>query len=178
MSFKPTKSVAHTTQKGKEMITIHGKPDVEDVKLSEHFSLFEFCKTSHKEYQTKNLHYGKSIQSRLEPLADFLEEVRKLCGCPIIITSAVRCPELNKAIGGVPTSQHQSGHAADICPTGKGTIQDHFCKIFKSNLIYDQLILEESKGKIWIHISYVGMKGRRQALYYKGKKYVPYTGDK
>ena len=177
MSFKTTtKPVAQTTQKGKDMITVHGKQEIEDVKLSEHFSLFEFCKTSHKEYQTKNLQYGKSIQGRLETQADFLEKVRDLLDCPILITSGVRCPELNKAVGGAQTSQHLSGHATDIIPQGKKTIQDYFCIIFNSHLIYDQLILEESGGKIWIHISYIGMNGRRQALYYNGKKYVPYDG--
>ena len=46
MSFKTTtKPVAQTTQKGKDMITVHGKQEIEDVKLSEHFSLFELCKT-------------------------------------------------------------------------------------------------------------------------------------
>lgn len=166
----------------KESLVVHAKQKdrkmnkIEDVKLTPHFSLYEFCKTSNKKYQQKNLEYGKSIQGRLESMADFLEKVREVCGCPMLITSGVRCPELNKAVGGVPTSQHQTGHAVDFIPRGNGTIQDHFCRIYNSNLIYDQLIAEESGGKIWIHISYIGMNGRRQTLYYNGKKYVIYNG--
>jgi hypothetical protein len=150
--------------------------DKEQTKLSEHFTLEELCATSHKEFQKKNLEYGKTIKTRLENLANFLEEVSVVCDSPLLITSGVRCPELNKAVGGVATSQHVTGHAADIIPQKNGSVQDHFCKIFKSHLIYDQLILEETKGKIWIHISYKGMNGRREALYYNGKKYVKYVG--
>lgn len=150
--------------------------DKEQTKLSENFTLEELCATSHKEFQKKNLEYGKTIKTRLENLANFLEEVRVVCDSPLLITSGVRCPELNKAVGGVATSQHVTGHAADIIPQKNGSVQDHFCKIFKSHLIYDQLILEEAKGKVWIHISYNSMKGRREALYYNGKKYVKYVG--
>ena len=150
--------------------------DKEQTKLSKNFTLEELCATSHKEFQKKNLEYGKSIKVRLENLAGFLEKVRELCGCPLLITSGVRCPELNKAVGGVPTSQHQSGHAADFIPQGKESIEDTFCKIYKSHLIYDELILECVGKKTWIHVSYKGMNGRREALYYNGKKYVPYKG--
>jgi hypothetical protein len=146
----------------------------EDVQLSPHFKLSEFANTSHKKYQQENWDYAMAIKTRLETLADFMEEVRKVCGCPLLITSGVRCPKLNAAVGGAKTSQHQTGHAVDFIPRGKGTIQDHFCRIYDSHLIYDQLILEESNGKIWIHISYTGMAGRREALFYNGKKYVKY----
>lgn len=171
MSIVPAKkqTVAHATKKGEDM-------NKEETKLSENFTLEELCKTSHKEYQEKNLAYGKTIKTRLENLADFLEEVREFCGCPILVTSGVRCPELNKAVGGVANSQHVTGHAADIVPQKGGSVQDHFCKIVNSHLIYDQCILEEAKGKVWIHISFVGMAGRRQALIYNGKKYVTYNG--
>lgn len=170
MSKKPAnQTVVHTTKKDEEM-------NDDNIQLSEHFKLSEFAHTNNKQYQQKNLAYAKTMINRLETLADFLEEVREVCDCPLLITSGVRCPELNKAVGGVETSQHVKGHAADIVPQGKGTVQDYFCKIFNSHLIYDQLILEETGGKVWIHISYAGMNGRRQALIYNGKKYVVYKG--
>ena len=162
---------AHPIIKDKEM-------EKEQTKLSEHFTLEELCATSHKQFKEKNLAYGKGLKNKLEDLAYFLEEVRKVCNSPLLVTSGVRCPDLNKAVGGATTSQHAKGEAADIIPTKNGSIQDHFCKIYDSNLIYDQLILEESKGKVWIHVSYKGMNGRREALYYNGKKYVVYKKDK
>lgn len=47
-------------------------------------------------------------------LACFLQYVRKELGQPIIINSAYRTPEVNKAVGGVSTSKHMQGLAADI----------------------------------------------------------------
>lgn len=172
MSIKPAqKPVAPTTTKGKEMVD-------DDIRLSPHFKLSELCVTNNKLYKQKNLEYGRTIKTRLEDLADFLEKVRDVCGCPLLVTSGVRCPELNAAVGGAKTSQHLSGHAADFIPQGKETIQSVFCRIYDSHLIYDELILEEVGNKIWIHISFVGMTGRRKALYYNGKKYVEYKGTK
>lgn len=173
MSFKTsTKPVAPATQSEEKKMETKKKAD--ENQLTEHFTLEELATTNNKKYQAMNLAYAKTMRTRLENLAYFLEEVRNECGCPILVTSGVRCPELNKAVGGVATSQHVTGHAADIIPQGNGSVQDHFCRIFNSHLIYDQLILEESNGKIWIHISYKGMAGRREALIYNGKKYVRY----
>lgn len=171
MSFKTTtKPVAPATQtKGKDM---------DENQLTQHFTLEEFAVTSHKEFQQKNLAYAKTMRTRLENMANFLEEVRAVCNSPLLITSGVRCPELNKAVGGVATSQHVTGHAVDIIPQKNGSVQDHFCKIFKSHLIYDEMILEEVNKKVWIHISFVGMNGRRKALTYNGRKYIEYKGTK
>lgn len=145
---------------------------MDDKKLTPHFSLSEFVNTSRKEFKQKNYNWALSHMNTLEDLAYFLEDVRKVCDCPITITSGIRCPELNKAVGGAPTSQHVTGHAADIIPQRHGSCQDHFCKLLKSHLIFDQLILEEANGKVWIHISYRGMSGRREALVYNGKRYT------
>lgn len=53
--------------------------------------------------------YGMS-----ETLMDKLDELRGLVGHPIYVTSGYRCPEHNRAVGGVDTSQHVLGNAADI----------------------------------------------------------------
>jgi len=48
-------------------------------------------------------------------LVQALEKLRELCGDqPIHVNSGVRCVEWNHMIGGVPTSQHIMGRAADI----------------------------------------------------------------
>lgn len=143
-------------------------------KLTPHFTFEELVNTSHKKYAKQNTEYGKKNLEKLKCHADFLETVRELLGCPLIISSSVRCPELNIAVGGVPTSQHIKCEASDIIPVGI-SIPDAFIKIYKSNLLYDQLILEEVGKKQWIHISYVGYINRKEALYYNGKKYVKYT---
>jgi zinc D-Ala-D-Ala carboxypeptidase len=43
-----------------------------------------------------------------------MEAVRALFNRPIEITSAYRNPQVNAAVGGVPTSAHALGHAADF----------------------------------------------------------------
>jgi len=50
-------------------------------------------------------------------LVAVLEAIRMRCGRPVIITSGVRCPLENEAVGGVANSYHLYGKAADIyCP--------------------------------------------------------------
>jgi uncharacterized protein YcbK (DUF882 family) len=60
-----------------------------------------------------------------------LDPLREKYGKPIIVNSGYRCPKLNKCVGGVSTSQHVKGQAADI--TGKSAIENK--KLF--NLIID-----------------------------------------
>lgn len=84
-------------------------------------------------------------QSILQPLADTMS-------FRPYVTSGYRCPALNKLVGGVPTSQHVTGCAADLrCYTE--IYANHLMECAKKTP-YDQLILEQ-KGKIkWIHISW------------------------
>jgi len=52
-------------------------------------------------------------------LIRILQDVRDKFG-PITITSGVRCAEYNRNVGGVKTSQHIKGRAADIVPLNAG----------------------------------------------------------
>lgn len=47
-----------------------------------------------------------------------LEALRNALNVPVIITSGLRCPERNAAVGGVPQSQHLFGQAADLYAPG------------------------------------------------------------
>lgn len=151
------------------------KEDPVEVQLSQHFTLDELVATSRTKYAEQNREYGIKNIMKLKEHAEFLETVRKLLGCSMLITSSVRCPELNTAVGGVATSQHMKCEASDFIPSNM-TVPDAFYKIFQSKLSFDQLILEEVGGKQWVHISNVGVLNRREALVYNGKKYVKYTG--
>lgn len=98
----------------------------------------------------------------LQPLRDQVGKVQ--------ITSAYRCKSLNLAIGGVDSSQHVFGRAADFKTTD-------MCKAFhfiKDNLPFDQLIWEygDEQQPAWIHVSYDSTKNRKQVLRkQKGKRY-------
>ena len=49
-----------------------------------------------------------------------LERLRLRIGRPINISSGYRCPDHNRVVGGVWTSQHVNGTAADIYVDGMG----------------------------------------------------------
>ena len=92
---------------------------------------------------------------KLTLTAELLERVRTLLGCPVIVTSGYRCMALNIAVGGVTSSDHARGQAADIVAPGFGTPYEIAKRLapLVSTLGIGQLILEGIKGKQWVHIS-------------------------
>jgi uncharacterized protein YcbK (DUF882 family) len=88
-----------------------------------------------------------------------LNPLREKFGKPIRITSGFRSPELNKSVGGKPTSQHTKGEAVDITAINKADNKELFelCK----TLDFDQLI--DESNLTWIHISYK-VPNRKQIL--------------
>ena len=88
------------------------------VSITKHFSLEEMTKTHVKGFN--NIPNGVQ-RDNLKRLCGWLEELRQEWNNkygegnePIIINSAFRSPSINKAVGGVPTSNHLTGCAADI----------------------------------------------------------------
>lgn len=134
--------------------------------ITEHFSLEELAATSHKDLQEKNMEYAK--QHKLIELCELLEQVREVIGGPLIVSSGVRCPELNERVGGSKNSQHMRCEAADIVPRSI-SVCDAFGKVHQSSIIYDQLILEHSGYRRWIHISYSHSPRRETLIYDKGR---------
>lgn len=49
-----------------------------------------------------------------ETFVKMLDELRARCGIPLMISSGYRTEAHNKKVGGVDSSSHTSGHAADI----------------------------------------------------------------
>ena len=47
-------------------------------------------------------------------VAEVLDPLRLAVGKPLVVTSGYRSPEINRLIGGSPTSDHVKGRAADI----------------------------------------------------------------
>jgi hypothetical protein len=134
---------------------------MENIKLSNHFMLAEFCNFS--KYPDNlptpqvvfNLKYG--CQYLLEP-------ARREVG-PIIINSGFRNPRVNALVGGVNNSQHLYGQAADIRPKDPRQFQ-RVVDFLRANEYTDQLLT----GNGWLHISWCPFAAPRHYVrigYYK-----------
>ena len=137
--------------------------------LSEHFTLREFVRSAIAErLHIDNMPEWQHVARLCNLCQRVLEPLRHRFG-RIIITSGYRCERLNRAVGGLPNSQHIRGEAADI------RISDMVVGMQMFNFIrqccdYDQLLFEHSPhtGGIWIHVS-CKMEGqnRHQAIIQK-----------
>ena len=99
------------------------KTDKQDsVRLSKNFKVSEFaCKGS-----------GCCTEILWSPeLVERLQWMRSLCGKPIVINSAYRCITHNKRVGGVDSSKHLYGMAADLA-IPKGMSLDKFAALAES----------------------------------------------
>jgi GH24 family phage-related lysozyme (muramidase) len=59
----------------------------------------------------------KDIQNNILELAKELDKIREEWGSPIQVTSWYRPSDINRAVGGVPNSQHLTGGAVDVYPS-------------------------------------------------------------
>jgi zinc D-Ala-D-Ala carboxypeptidase len=130
------------------------------MQLSDHFSLAEL--TASQEAVRHNIDNVPSDQvlANLRTTAEGLELVRAMLAKPIIISSGYRSEELNHALGGVTSSAHCRGFAADFISPAAGTPYQIACRILSNDRIkFDQLICEGD----WVHISFAPPL-RRQVL--------------
>ena len=115
--------------------------------LTPNFTLEELTHTDHREFDNMP---DEAELANLYRLADFLEQVKVvLGGKPIMINSAFRCAEVNKAVGSSDKSQHRRGCAADIRVPGM-TPDEVVTAIIESGLPFDQVIREFDR---WTHVS-------------------------
>lgn len=92
---------------------------------------------------------------QLQETAEMLQRIREHLQRPVIVTSGYRGPEVNRAVGGVTSSDHTRGQAADIVVPAYGTPHQVAKALapYVSVLGIGQLILEGVKGKQWVHVS-------------------------
>lgn len=96
-----------------------------------------------------------AVIEQLRVTAEMLQRIRTLLDHAVIVTSGYRSPALNRAVGGVTSSDHIQGRAADIIVPGYGTPYDVAKALapLVSMLSIGQLILEGVGGKRWVHVS-------------------------
>ena len=133
------------------------------MRLSEHFTLGEMCYSATAEAkQIPNIPLKQHITAMQNLCERGLEPLCCHLGLPIKVNSGYRCQLLNQMVGGVSTSQHLKGEAADITiprshrPFGHPTDEQAARLIMRYAEQYadfDQLILEHRGNSWWVHIS-------------------------
>ena len=152
------------------------------MKLSQHFTLGELCKTKHDtedgnipsrvaienlkricENWLEDLRYSYNTLYCLEPGEDY--ETSKNVE-PIIINSGYRSPAVNLLAGGAKTSNHLSGCAVDIHCVGKEQMIRYASILLDiadgTKQDYDELLLEQHGNICWLHFAVKPKVNRRR----------------
>ena len=96
-----------------------------------------------------------------------LQPLRNAWGKPLKVNSGYRCKALNAAVGGVPTSQHVKGEAADIAAGDPVKLARLAVKL---GLPFDQMILYPT----FVHFSHKPNGEQRGQICYNWR----YEGEK
>lgn len=130
--------------------------------LTEHFTLEEMTRSSTAIRLGLANDPPDEYLPHIRQVAEALEVIRAHFGQPIHVTSCYRSPEVNKAVGGSPTSAHRFGFAADF--TVQGIPNKEVCEWVRDNLPeYDQVIYEFGP-RGWVHLGLCKREPRRQQL--------------
>ena len=147
------------------------------MKLSEHFTLGELCKTSYHTLDG-NIPSHVAIENLKCICEGWLEDLRysynRLYGdegheTPIIINSGYRSEEVNMKCGGAKNSNHLTGCAVDIKCYGPeqmirmaGILLDIADGTRRD---FDELIQEKRGSTYWIHFAVRPKDNRRKILF-------------
>ena len=137
--------------------------------LSEHMTLAELCKTN---TGIENVPSEAQVEN-LRRVCRWLERLRKRWNDkygdgddPIIINSGFRSAAVNKAVGGVPTSNHLTGCAVDIRCIGIEQALRYAAILLDisdmSREDFDELLIEQKGRVIWIHFAVRPSGNRRR----------------
>ena len=152
--------------------------------LSEHMTLGEVTKSSHEEVY--NIPSHVTIEN-LKRVCSWLEELRFTYNSlyclkpgedydtsknvePIVINSGYRSPQLNKIVGGSPTSNHLTGCAVDIKVYGIEQAMRYAVILMDyaddTRQDYDELLIERNKsGNYWLHFAVRPQNNRRKTKF-------------
>ena len=119
---------------------------INDIRLSPHFTVSEFCNL---DKYPDNIPNVLQIASLIYGCRQLLEPAREAIGCPIIVNSGFRNASVNRRVGGVKSSQHLLGQAADIRPKDPQQFQ-RLVDFLRRHDLTDQLLT----GPGWMHISW------------------------
>ena len=133
-------------------------------KISRYFTMGEAVNSDiAKKYKIDNTP-TKQQAANIRYTAVRLDQLRRLLGRPLIVSSWYRSGKVNRKVGGSRTSAHNSGLAVDIL-LKKGSQYKEFQKLVKSNMKFDQLIYYPKKGHLHIGFKKNMKKERRQVFW-------------
>ena len=153
----------------------------QSIHLSQHYTLGEMTKTG---TGIPNIPSRVSIENLRNICENWLEEMRydyNTLYClkpgedyetsksvePVIITSGFRSEDVNRAVGGSPTSNHLSGCAVDIRCAGFEQAVRYATILLdisdESKEEFDELLIEKSAKSIWVHFA-VRPEGNRRRI--------------
>ena len=144
-------------------------------RLSPHFTLGELCKTK---TGIENVPNEAQVEN-LKRVCRWLEELRLRYNLnkkekiknkdeeePIIINSGFRSAEVNKAVGGSPTSNHLTGCAVDIRVCGMEQLLRYAVILLdisdESKEDFDELLIEKKGSVMWLHFAVRPNDNRRK----------------
>lgn len=134
-----------------------------------YFTIEELCQSETAEALEIDNTPTEEVKENLTFFTEkMLDPLRESWGSAIIVNSGYRCPELNKAVGGSETSVHPLGWGVDLWPKN-GKIEEfkkHIIKFFKGKR-WDQVILEKSGKKVWVHIGLYNRAGKQRCQIFK-----------
>ena len=138
-----------------------------EAKLSQHFSLGEFTRSKYPEVYNIPSHEAIANMKRL---CVWLEVLREQSSHPVIINSGYRSPQLNRKVGGAPTSNHLTGCAVDIRTSGFEQAIEYAAILIayapESNQDYDELLIEKNRyGAVWLHFAVRPKDNRRKVAF-------------
>lgn len=91
-----------------------------------------------------------NVHFHLVRLKYTLNTLRGILGCPIIVNSAYRSPEVNSAVGGSKTSYHLFGRAADITCKSMPKLLELCMQLHESGIFVECIYYPD---KNYIHVA-------------------------
>lgn len=120
--------------------------------LTQHFTLEELSHSDYADAHGIKNYPGQQAQRNLMMLCVLiLEPLRMSLRQPIRINSGYRCKEVNIGVGGVSTSHHLLGLAADIHFENE-TQLNAMVRALRNNKHLDLALIERSKSSRWLHV--------------------------
>lgn len=134
---------------------------IDDMQLTANFKLSEFIRSSKASVLGITNNPSNAEIANIKLLCEnILQPARNAIG-PLTITSGYRSSVLNAVVGGSSSSQHLTGHAADVVSSDNARLFNYI----RQYLPFDQLIWEYGTDKHpdWVHVSY-SARNRGQVL--------------